>query len=483
MNHNNTPKIVIIGAGLTGLTTAFYLKKYGFEVTVLEKSDRCGGVINTHKENGFVYESGPNTGVLGNAEVVELFEDLGKADIIEKADTEAERRLIWKKDKWHALPSGLISGINTPLFRMYDKFRILGEPFRKKGSNPYESVADLVKRRMGKSFLNYAVDPFIGGVYAGDPSKLITKFALPKLYNLEQNYGSFIKGAIAKKKEPKDERTKKATREVFSVNNGLQGLIDELVQQIGKENIILNVSNIDTTWSDKGFNIKYTCDSSKDNSNSCKHISDSDKHTTDSDKGELHCHKLVTSCPAHNISKVLTFAKKNELDILSNVEYAAVSQLILGYKNWDGISVNAFGGLVPSIENRDILGVLFTSSFFENRAPKNSVLLSVFMGGKRKPEMIDKTEEELIKIGLNEINTMLKPQKADLVINQIFKHRYAIPQYELSSEERFKMAEDMEDKYDGLYIGGNLKDGIGMADRIKQARNIAERIFSQAKNS
>jgi oxygen-dependent protoporphyrinogen oxidase len=401
-----------------------------------------------------------------NTEVLELFEDLGKADIIEKADKKAERRLIWKKDKWHALPQGHISAVTTPLFTLYDKIRIMGEPFRKKGTNPYESVADLVKRRMGKSFLTYAIDPFIGGIYAGDPSKLITKFALPKLYNLEQNYGSFIRGAIAKMKEKKKTKRNgchpKVTKEVFSVKNGLEGLIKELENQIGKENIILNVSDINTQWSENGFRVNYK---------------------TDSTSNELNCNKLVTCSPAHNISKVLTFAENHELEALSNVKYAAVTQLILGYKNWDGVSVNAFGGLVPSIGKRDILGVLFTSSFFKNRAPKDSVLLSVFMGGRRKPEMIDKTDKDLIEIGIKEINTMLKPQKASLELTKLFKHRFAIPQYEISSEERFKMAECMENKYKGLYIGGNLKDGIGMADRIKQARNIAERIFSQVKNN
>jgi protoporphyrinogen/coproporphyrinogen III oxidase len=119
--------------------------------------------------------------------------------------------------KWEPLPSGIIKGITTPLFTFPDKLRLLGEPFRKKGENPNETLADLVLRRMGKSFLDYAIDPFILGIYSGDPAKLVTKFAFPKLYRLEQDYGSFIKGALKKAKEPKTEREKKATKEIFSV--------------------------------------------------------------------------------------------------------------------------------------------------------------------------------------------------------------------------------------------------------------------------
>ena len=127
--------VVIIGAGLTGLTTAFYLRKRGIRVLLLEKNDRAGGVIQTIKEDGFIYETGPNTGVVGNPEVAELFEDLSSSCKLIIANPEAKRRLIWKNNAWQALPSGLLSAIQTPLFTLKDKLRILGEPFRKAGQS------------------------------------------------------------------------------------------------------------------------------------------------------------------------------------------------------------------------------------------------------------------------------------------------------------------------------------------------------------
>ena len=157
--------------------------------------------------------------------------------MLDKADPNAKRYIL-KNGQWTPLPSGLISAINTPLFTLKDKFRILGEPFRKPGSDPDESVAQLVRRRLGESFLDYAVNPFISGVYAGDPEKLITRYALPKLYALEQNYGSFIKGSIAKARQKKTELEKKATREVFSAKGGLGNLIKALTLKIGKEKIL-----------------------------------------------------------------------------------------------------------------------------------------------------------------------------------------------------------------------------------------------------
>ena len=173
-------KVAIIGAGLTGLTVAFYLKKKGVNFQVFEKSDKIGGVIQTVEKDGFIYENGPSTGVLGHPEAADLIEELGNACELEIANADAKYRWIWKGDRWHALPSGLWGGISTPLFSWYDKFRILGEPFRKPGTNPNETLAQLVRRRMGESFLKYAIDPFIIGVYSGDPAKLVVKYALPK---------------------------------------------------------------------------------------------------------------------------------------------------------------------------------------------------------------------------------------------------------------------------------------------------------------
>jgi protoporphyrinogen/coproporphyrinogen III oxidase len=149
--------------------------------------------------------------------VAELLEDLKDDCKPEVADETAKARWIWKNNRWIPLPSGLISGITTPLFSATDKLRLLGEPFRKKGKNPNETLAQLVLRRMGKSFLDYAIDPFILGIYSGDPARLVTKYAFPKLYWLEQDYGSFICGAIKKAKNPKPNVTKKPPKKYFQL--------------------------------------------------------------------------------------------------------------------------------------------------------------------------------------------------------------------------------------------------------------------------
>lgn len=454
MSNAQNTDVIIIGAGLTGLTAAHYLKKQGKNVRVIEKSSRTGGVIQTVHEDGFTFETGPNTGVLGNPDVAELFEELQKDVTLETADPAAKRRLIWKGKDWHALPSGPISAIGTPLFTWYDKFRILGEPFRKKGTKPNESVADLVRRRLGKSFLDYAVNPFISGVYAGDPEYLVTEFALPKLFNLENNYGSFVGGAMKKRKEPKEPRDSKATREVFSAKGGLVSLIKALEKSVGLESITLGTENTQVQPDRDGFTVTTTADG---------------------ETQTIRAPKVISTVGGHAFAGLYPFLKDEELAPFRELEYATVTQVILGFKDWEGMPLKAFGGLIPAKENKNMLGVLFTSSFFQNRAPEGGAVLSVFMGGIRQPEMIDFNDEQIQQVLEKELVPMMKLTELKPDLQHIYRYRHAIPQYGASSKERFEMIDRLEGKYPGLILAGNIRNGIGMADRIKQARMITEK--------
>ena len=448
--------IVIIGAGLTGLTTAFWLTRAGKKIQIIERQDRAGGQIRTFQENGFVYESGPNTGVVSYPEVAELFAALSPDCTLETAREESKKRWIWKGNKFHALPSGLLGADTTPLFTLYDKYRILGEPFRAKGTNPDESVAELAARRLGKSFVDYAVDPFLSGVYAGNPHTLVTRHALPKLYNLEQDYGSFIKGSIAKAKLPKSERDKLATKKVFSAVGGLERLAEALVKAIGKEQITLSASEVKIQPQGNQWVITYR---------------------TPEGEQSLIANKVVTTCGAYALPDLLPFIPKEDIGRISNLHYAPIIQASVGFHNTHGLQFGAFGGLVPSKEKRDVLGILFPSACFVGRSPEEGALFSFFIGGVRHADMLDWSDEKLKDMILKNIHSMLKfsaDAQPDLI--KIHRHQKAIPQYEKSSEARFKMIEELQNRYPGLILAGNIKGGIGMADRIRQATAIANEL-------
>lgn len=459
-------QVVIIGAGITGLTVGFYLKKRGIDFVIVDKLSQPGGVISTHREQGFIYETGPNTGVLSQPQTRELIDELGDLCELEIANAAAKKRWIWKGSSWQPMPSGLKAAINTPLFTTKDKIRILGEPFRSRGTNPDETLAELVIRRMGKSFLNYAVDPFILGIYSGDPSYLVTRYAMPKLYNLEQKYGSFIGGAIRKGFEKKDERAKKASGDVFSIKGGISNLIQAMYKRIGDDNILLNFSNAVVNPCNEGLK-KYN----QNNNNGYL-----TRGTYGDEEVEISSPYVITTSGSHELGQILPFIRKSDARSVDNLLYARVLQASIGFSKWEGIPLDAFGGLVPFKEKRDVLGILFLSSFLTGRAPENGALLSVFMGGVRRPEMVDLPDEEIKAILAREVMDMmgLREFKPDLL--KIARYEHAIPQYGLSSGERLETVTRLQKQFPGLIIGGNLRNGIGMSDRIKQGREIAETI-------
>lgn len=451
-----TVDAIIIGAGLTGLTTAHYLEKKNKSFFVLEKSERVGGVIHTTKRDGFILESGPNTGVVGQPEVVDIFEDLSEHCQIELAGKNVNKRNILKNGKWEALPLGIKAGICTPLFTFKDKLRVLVEPFRARGKNPHETLADFVKRRLGESILNYAIDPFILGVYAGDPSILVPKYALPKLYNLEQEYGSLIGGSIKKMFSKKDSEQKKVTRKVFSAKGGLSNLTNALYHSAGKENFLLGTENIQIKPVDNGYYVKFT---------------------HNNELLEFHCKHLITTTGAYELEKLLQFIDPAKLKSITNLYYAKVNEVVVAFKKYDGMPLEGFGGLIPFVENRDILGILYLSSLFQGRTPENGAFLTIFMGGVRKPYIAELSDAEIHKLIEIECRDLLKMKTFNPDIFNIHRYEKAIPQYTETSGIRFQTVEELQKQFQGLQIGGNLRDGIGMADRMKQGKMLAMNVI------
>lgn len=457
---------VIIGAGLTGLTTALQLARKGLSVAIVEKAQRTGGQIETKQQNGYTFETGPNTGVLSNYEVIDLFNQLPDC-CAEIARPEAKKRLIYKKGKLHALPAGLIGGIKTPLFSWNDKFRILFEPFRAKGTNPDESVAGIARRRLGKSFVNYAVDPFISGIYAGNPELLVTRYALPKLYNLEQNYGGFIKGAIKKAKEPKTDKEKQVTKEVFSVRGGLEELIHSIERELRttyKNQVTFFLSAENT----QVFTMQplWICN-----------------FTQNGEMKRIHSKSVVSTIGSYELPHLLPFVSPDLMTPIERLRYAGVIQVSVGINHGNKYHVNAFGALMPSVEKREVLGVLFPTACFSQRTTEDKTLYSIFIGGIKRMDLFDYSDRELEGLVRKELHAVVGlPLDYPFELFNISRHEKAIPQYEADSGERFDAIEKIEKNYPGLFVAGNICGGIGMPDRIRQGYTNAGRIAQYIKN-
>lgn len=455
MNDQGYTDCVVIGGGLTGLTTAYRLHQKGVNFCLIERADHLGGQIQTFYRDGFVYEVGPSTGLVSKAEVVDLFDDLGGDKLIQYARPAAQRRLIGHKGTFRPLPSGLISAICTPLFDWCDKIRILGEPWRKAGQDPDETIASVVRRRLGRSFYTYAIDPFIGGIYAGDAETLVMRYALPRLYALEQEWGSWMRGAYAKMRQGKTEAERRVDKRIYSCYGGLSAMIDALVGRIGLEHVSLSTT-IERVYrlSDGMWQLEVL---------------------RGEERVQMRCRSLISTIAPQALVAMLGEELSTGLcEPLISMRYAPVVQVAVGYKAIN-LDFEAFGALIPRVEDTQVLGILNPSAGFEGRAPEGGALLSVFLGGMRAPHFIDQSDDEIRTLVLKSLDKWLGiKQTPDLL--HIFRHQQAIPQYERSTGERLKAITQLEAECMGLFVGGNMLDGIGMPDRIAQGYRLADRV-------
>ncbi|MGL4854107.1 MAG: protoporphyrinogen oxidase, partial [Lentisphaeria bacterium] len=317
---------------------------------------------------------------------------------------------------------------------------------------------EMVVRRMGKSFLDHVIDPFILGVYAGDPHQLVPSYGLKKLYDLEQDFGSFIGGTIKKLIYNKRHGIRNPNRKIFSFKNGLDQLPKAIARKIGNDKFILGVENTQVfPQNDGSFIVEII---------------------KNGEKSSFHSHKVVTACGSHALPKILPFIHNDDMLHIDNCLYTKVIEVQLGFNHYQGMKLDGFGGLCPFNQHHDILGILFMSATQTNRAPENGALLTVFLGGVRRQDIILKNDTEITQIVEREVTKLMRLPSFNPDLIKIIRHQHAIPQYGKESRIRFATISKVEEQFPGLTLGGNFIGGIGMSKRIVHAYEMAQKIIN-----
>lgn len=456
-------KIAIIGGGITGLVAAYYLQKNGADIMLFEASDVLGGAIRTYHKDGYLAEVGPNTIVESSPDVAELVEELGLSSRRIYANSVANKRFIVRDSKPVEVPSSPQAFLSSSLFSLGAKLKLLREPFKPRIITDDESLADFTRRRLGQEFLDYAINPFVAGVYAGDPERLSAKHAFGKITALEEKYGSLIRGQLRIAKERK--RTGGVPRsqtKMFSFDDGLQVLIDTLASKIeGHIQYNSSVTKIERrVESEKNIDITFASGDRIDGFDS-----------------------VILTAPAHKIADIefISYPATPSTNLLPlyglhDIYYPPVTSLALGFDRRDiKHPLDGFGMLVPKVEGFRILGTLFSSTLFPNRAPEEHVLLTTYIGGARYPELALLGDDELLKLVLGDLRVLLGVSaKPSFTARTTWQK--AIPQYEVGYSEFKEMMSNFEKEYPGIYLAGNYRDGISVPDCIASGIRIASKV-------
>lgn len=456
--------VAIIGAGITGLTAAFYLKRCGIDVTVYEASGRVGGVVQTLKRDDYIAEFGPNTLLETSPKIGQLVRDAGLQSRRLDPDPEAEARYVVRYKRPIAMPSSPLGFFTTKLFTTRAKLAVLREPFIKpRRDGVEESIGQFVVRRFNREFLDNAIDALVAGIYAGNPHKLSVTHAFPKLKALEDQYGSMIKGQIlGARARKKSGEVAKDRAPKFSFDDGLQVLPDTLAAQLG-DAVRLNTCVTAISRTGMGWTL----------------------HLRANGNTTLTAHDVVIFCgTAYRLAELQLETKASvDLSAFSEIRYPPVASVVLGFRREDvAHPCQGFGMLIPGVEGFNILGTIFSSALFPNRAPAGHLTLTSYVGGERQPELAAKSPEELSALVQQDLKVLLGVNGKPTFAHTVFWPK-AIPQYNVGYGRFKDLMAQLEAEAPGLYLAGHYRDGVSLSDSIVSGCNVADRVEKFCKTS
>jgi oxygen-dependent protoporphyrinogen oxidase len=448
--------VVVVGAGISGLCAAYRLKGRGAEVIVLEKGAEAGGTMQTQSVEGWLVEAGPNSALESTPLLGELFQDLGITAQRCYANERASKRYILRGGRLLAIPTTPSSVITSPLWSLGGKLRILKEPFIGRAYEE-ESVAQFVTRRLGHEFLDYAIDPFVAGVYAGDPEKLSIRAAFPKMYALESNHGGLFKGMIALKRKRKGTGGARGSK-LFSFVRGMQTIPRAIASDLGAA-LRLNASVENIVPMRAGKNPVHV-------------VSVRQEGKLES----ITASAVVLASPAVATGAVIRAIDPETAGVLESVYYPPVASVFLGFCERDiGRPLDGFGFLVPKREERNILGAIWSSALFPGRSPHGCAAITAFVGGSRRPDLVSLDDQALVDLLLTELRTIMNIG-GDPVFRRINRWERAIPQYTMGYERVLRTIDRFEQNFRGAFVCSNFRGGISVGDCVTNATAVAERV-------
>ena len=453
-------RIAVVGAGISGLTTAYRLAQAGHEVHVFDARDLPGGTIGTISRDGYRVETGPNGFLDSRQETLDLCTDLGLGAHLEPATGAAGNRYTVRDGRLVALPSSPLKFLTAPTMSLGGRLRTMTEMFRRPrpaDDTSDETVFDFAKRRVGRECAERLIDAFITGVYAGDPHRMSAESTISRLVEIERAHGSLTRGMLAAKKAAKAANRKSGSPSgpgghLTSLKGGMNTLILALVEFLGKKNVHLGspleaVARADDRWS--------------------LSFAGAD--------GAFEADAVVCALPAHALAHIDGISVPLS-SALGRIPYAPIAVVSLGYAR-ERVShpLDGFGFVACDDERICLLGSLWTSSIFADRAPDGHVLIRNMVGGMRHPERTELEEPVLVELVRDQLDRLVGLE-GDPSFVHVTRWAKGIPQYHVGHREILSDLDEALTATPGLFLTGNAYRGVGINDCVRDALATTERV-------
>jgi len=463
-------KIAILGAGIWGLSCAYYLQKKAagkMDLVVLEAGERAGGMIQTFAFSNHRMEAGPNGFLDSNPSTLELCKEVGLEEELLPASVSAARnRFLYLNNRLHKLPSNLLGMAFSPVLSFQGKLRILAEGFRFKRAIPEEeSIADFFRARVGEEVASSLGDAFVTGIWGGNFEELSLPSCFPKWRQMEIEHGSILRGLKARRAAKARSASeaglpKPLPPRMWSLKKGLGQLIDTLAGRLGSSLRTRNkVSALQPLGGQPGTGWLVF------------HEGNDRPETFD---------QVILACPAYEQARLLAPLSPALAESLSEIQTTPIAVVALMFPDsqltGDAVKPDGFGYLTPQRDSRPVLGVQWCSAIFPgDRVPPGWQLWRALVGGRKQKQLLDLDDKALTKVVLNELKTVgnwnLTPESV-----HIFRWKRAIPQYTLGHTKRVQAIVEAQKCLHGLICAGSSMGGVAINDCVEQSANLAGRL-------
>jgi len=451
--------VLVIGGGISGLASAWWLAREGLSVEVWEAGERAGGKILSTRRNGYLTERAAAMVMNFRPEVADLVRETG----LEPAKTsrlpaaEARRYLVCG-GKLKALPMRLGAMLASPLWSTKAKLRLLLEPFILTSGRKDEPVSEFICRRLGREVLEKAMEPFVAGTLASDPDQTSAAAALPRLTALVQRYGSISAGILVNRIL---RRRTACTTDTFSFHGGISTLVEALTKAPGV-NVRSGHCVRELVREEAGWRVSAN---------------------TAEGQRSLSAPHVIVSTPAPAAAALVKPMDRELAELLSGIAYAAVTVVHAGMDRSDvGHCLDGTGFLAPRVEGAALTGNLWMSTLFPDRAPRGKILLTAYLGGARAPQVKDWTDERLLDETLDTLSPLLGLKGAPEMV-RINRHAEALPLYHGAYLSRMQAMDERLQRLTGLHLEANYRGGVSVRDRLARGRGLARRIMAERQRS